>query len=40
MAFEQEHRGDSGMTLALDQSIINDPYQEPIRWWGAASEQR
>ena len=21
------------MTLAVDQPIINDPYQEPTRWW-------
>jgi len=21
------------MTLALDQSLINDPYQEPACWW-------
>jgi hypothetical protein len=21
------------MTLAVDQPILNDPYQEPTRWW-------
>jgi len=28
------------MTLAVDQPIVNDPYQEPSRWWGYQERQR
>jgi hypothetical protein len=27
------------MTLAVDQPIINDPYQEPTRWWDCEQRQ-
>ncbi len=28
------------MTLAVDQPIISDPYQEPTRWWGGTDPGR